>query len=227
MKIFMLVIVLFISSILFAQYPQFFGDIQAGNITGDSVFVNYLQTIYSVVNTSWVTFDTISVLSTDTIHSGDATLITDAFVQALHGNFSGNVYTDTILVSDNLSSDSLRLYDNGTNFEINSDKNITVTGNTTFNDSLVLKGGFYKFTVDSFKIEYTAGGSTQVSSKAPIYIPTEFWTDHSLADTMDLMIATSTGTPPTSYGRMFIDTVGTDSIIVVLPDGTRRGIAIE
>lgn len=42
-----------------------------------------------------------------------------------------------------------------------------------------------------------------------------------------LPIAITIGTPPASFVRMFADTVGTDSLVVILQDGTRRGVPIE
>lgn len=40
-------------------------------------------------------------------------------------------------------------------------------------------------------------------------------------------IAITAPNGPTGFASMFVDTVGTDSLVIILPGGTRRGIAIE
>jgi len=40
-------------------------------------------------------------------------------------------------------------------------------------------------------------------------------------------IGTTAATPPAGFARVFADTVGTDSLVIILDDATRRGVAIE
>jgi len=40
-------------------------------------------------------------------------------------------------------------------------------------------------------------------------------------------ISTTAATPPAGFARIFADTVGTDSLVIILDDATRRGMAIE
>lgn len=51
--------------------------------------------------------------------------------------------------------------------------------------------------------------------------------DDTKIDTLLIPILTTGKTAPAGYATQFIDTVGTDSIIWILDDGTRRGHAIE
>ena len=72
---------------------------------------------------------------------------------------------------------------------------------------------------DSGKI-YDDGTNSILLSDNPFKI------DHLLADTLQVQIQSTGSAGTTGYATMFVDTTGTDSIIVMV-GSTRRGIAIE